>query len=52
MVKELLKGVKKIYACEECNFYFRERDLAKKCEKWCRENKSCNLDITSHAIKN
>ena len=48
MVKELLKGDKKIYACEECNFYFRERDLA---EKWSRENKSCNLDITSHAIK-
>jgi len=40
-----------VYTCEECKMKYHDEETAKKCEKWCRENKSCNLDIIKHAIK-
>lgn len=39
-----------LYLCEECNLLYREEELAQKCEDWCRETKSCNLEITKHAV--
>lgn len=41
----------KVYKCPECGFLYKEKEWAKKCENWCREYKSCNLEITQHAIK-
>ena len=29
--------------------YYNEK-TAKKCEEWCKKNKSCNLDIIKYAI--
>ena len=40
-----------LYQCPECGFYYRDREWAKKCEMWCGEHKSCNLEITAHAEK-
>ena len=39
-----------VYACSECNMKYRDEATAKKCEAWCRKNKSCNLDIIKDAI--
>lgn len=36
------------YTCPECGFVYKEKEWAEKCEKWCRENKSCNLEIIAH----
>ena len=41
----------KEYECEECKLVYKRRELAEKCEAWCKENKSCNLEITRHAVK-
>jgi hypothetical protein len=41
----------KAYQCEECGMQYRQRKWAEECEAWCRENKSCNLDIVKHAIR-
>ncbi|MEK7377028.1 MAG: hypothetical protein AABZ57_07725 [Candidatus Margulisiibacteriota bacterium] len=41
----------KYYACEACGLLYVEREWAEKCEKWCAKNKSCNLEITAHRIK-
>jgi len=49
MVKEIQKGEKTVYQCEECGFHYEDREWAEKCEKWCRERHSCNIDITSHS---
>jgi hypothetical protein len=38
------------FRCEECKLIYRECYWAEKCEEWCREYKSCNLEITKHAI--
>ena len=42
--------VKEIYACEECKFTYKERELAEKCEAWCKEHNSCNIEITTNSI--
>jgi hypothetical protein len=40
-----------LYQCPECGLYYEDKDLAEKCEAWCREYKSCNLDIIKHAVE-
>ena len=37
-----------LYQCEECGFAYAEKEWAEKCEAWCKERHSCNLEITSH----
>ncbi|MBI2580740.1 hypothetical protein HYV85_02930 [Candidatus Woesearchaeota archaeon] len=50
MVKETKKGGKAYYICGECGFAYETKELAQKCEDWCREHHSCSLEITKHAI--
>lgn len=42
---------KKLFKCMECGFEYHEKIWAEKCETWCKEHKSCNIEITKHAIK-
>lgn len=49
MVKKIYKD-EEYYYCEICKLLYKHKDWAEKCENWCKENKSCNLDITKHAI--
>lgn len=51
MVKIIKKENKTTYQCEECKLRYKDNKWAKKCEKWCHENQSCNLEIIEHAIK-
>lgn len=39
---------KKVFVCAECGFEYEEKEWAVKCQKWCKEKKSCNLDIIKH----
>lgn len=43
---------KNLYQCPECGFHYQDTALAKKCEAWCREHKSCSIEITTYAIEN
>lgn len=52
MVKVIKKNDKELYRCEECGFHYQDKALAEKCEVWCKEHKSCNIEITSHAEEN
>mgnify|MGYP001565511410 len=40
-----------VYTCSECKMKYHDEATAKKCEDWCKKNKSCNLDIIKYAIK-
>lgn len=42
---------KDLYRCPECGFQYKEKEWAEKCEAWCKEHKSCNLEIIKHAVK-
>ncbi|MDP3879013.1 MAG: hypothetical protein Q8Q07_01740 [Dehalococcoidales bacterium] len=50
MVEELIKGDKTFYACEECGLAYEEREQAERCEAWCREYHSSNLEIIRQAV--
>ncbi len=40
----------KRYKCIECGLIYDDKNIAKKCEEWCREYKSCNLQITKYDL--
>lgn len=42
---------KKVFVCPECNLSYKDAEWAKKCATWCKEHKSCNLEITKHAVQ-
>ena len=50
MVKEIKKDNQTFYQCEECKFLYKDKNWAEKCQAWCKENNSCNLEITKHAV--
>jgi hypothetical protein len=50
MVTKLHKDDTILYACDACGFTYREKELAEKCELWCKEHQSCNLEITQHSV--
>ncbi len=41
----------RLYKCKVCKMIYKKENLAEKCEDWCRENNSCNLEIIKYAIK-
>ncbi|MEK7663943.1 MAG: nucleotide exchange factor GrpE [Patescibacteria group bacterium] len=41
-----------LYQCKECGFHYREKEMAEKCEMWCKEHKTCNVGIIKHAEEN
>lgn len=51
MVRVIQNQTQERYQCEECGFEYHDHQWAEKCEVWCKEHKSCNLQITEHAIK-
>lgn len=42
----------KLYRCPECGLHYRDEQTAEKCRQWCKEYKSCNLEITQYAEEN
>ncbi|MEX2008509.1 MAG: hypothetical protein WD850_03405 [Candidatus Spechtbacterales bacterium] len=50
MVKTISTKTGQRYQCQECGLQYAEQELAEKCEAWCRKHKSCNIEITEHAI--
>ena len=50
MVKKIDKEGKEYYQCEECKLIYKEEGIAKKCENWCKENKSCNIGIAKFRV--
>lgn len=50
MVKQI-KQKDTYYQCGECKFYYKTKNLARKCEDFCKKHHSCSIEITKHAIK-
>lgn len=50
MVKIIVEDNQEVYQCEECGFRYAAKDTAEKCQAWCGEHKSCNLDIIKDAL--
>ncbi len=41
-----------LYQCPECGLHYTDQATAQRCEAWCREHKSCNLEIIKDAVEN
>ena len=41
-----------LYKCPECGLHYEDKEQSEKSKTWCKEHKSCNLEITSQAIEN
>jgi len=39
------------YKCKICGLQYKEEQWAEKCEAWCAEHPSCNIEIIKHAVK-
>jgi len=50
MVTKLHKDSGTFYVCDACGFAYKENEMAEKCQSWCEEHHSCNLEITQHAV--
>jgi len=49
-MKIIEKESKKYYQCKECGHVYETEELANKCEEWCKEHKSCNLEIVKESV--
>ncbi len=47
----MVKKTNIFWICEKCKLKYYGKIWAEKCEDWCKKYKSCNLEITKHAIK-
>ena len=50
MVKEMEVNKRALYVCEACGFAYEQKEWAQKCQEWCEEHNSCNLDIIKHGV--
>ncbi|MDE1970129.1 MAG: DoxX family protein [Patescibacteria group bacterium] len=50
MDKYLFKPKRHYYKCNECGLLYLDKNMAEKCQVWCSEHKSCNLDIINYAV--
>ncbi len=41
-----------LFRCEECGLHYYERAIAERCERWCRQHGTCNIEITAEAMEN
>lgn len=40
-----------VYRCGECGFRYRERELAERCEEFCRKRGVCSGEITAESVE-
>lgn len=39
------------FQCPECGLHYRNQEIAKQCEEFCRTNNACSMEITQHAVE-
>lgn len=52
IIKEEESNNKDLYQCKECGFHYKNKHTVEKCEAWCKEHKTCNVEITKEAEEN
>ncbi len=51
MVSEKQKDNKTYYMCDICKLAYKKKEMALKCESWCKDNPgSCNPDVVKFAV--
>ncbi len=50
MVKECILHKRRVYQCQDCKLYYKDKRWAEKCEEWCLAHHTCNIAITKHKL--
>ncbi|MBI4452235.1 hypothetical protein HY637_02300 [Candidatus Woesearchaeota archaeon] len=50
MATKIIKDRKLYFRCDECSFLYENKNLAEKCEEYCKKYHACSTEITKHAI--
>ena len=50
MTQVIQQNGKTYHQCSECKLMYPKKNLAEECETWCREHKTCNIEIIKHAV--
>lgn len=40
-----------IFECQVCGLHYLDEPTAKKCQAWCNEHQSCNMDIAKLSVE-
>ncbi len=51
MTQVIQKNGRTYHQCEECKLIYEKKAVAEQCQAWCREYKSCNIEIIKNAVK-
>jgi len=51
MIEILEQNQNEYYRCPECMHVYELKEMARGCEKWCRNHKGCNLEIISESVE-
>lgn len=51
-MEEEIKKNQNLHQCKECDLHYKDKNSAEKCEAWCKEHKTCNVEITKQAEEN
>lgn len=43
---------KNTYQCKECGLHYKDKSIYEKCEAWCKEHKTCNVEISKQSEEN
>jgi hypothetical protein len=46
----MVKKVGGKFKCKECGLVYLEEQIAIRCEKFCKKNHGCDLDLIKHAV--
>jgi len=50
MATEKTVNEKTVYLCDVCSLGYLDKEMAKKCEEWCRKTGTCSIEITKKAV--
>ena len=45
MTEENTLNNENLYQCKDCGLHYKNKETAEKCEAWCKEHKTCNVEI-------
>ena len=40
-----------LFKCPVCGLHYRDEETALECEKLCRSNNACSMEIAKHAVE-
>ena len=50
IISKMVKKIGDKFKCKECGLVYLEEQIAIRCEKFCKKNHVCDLDLIKHDV--